>query len=393
MNPALSLLPLSVSQLVALQKLRSLFALLPDSRVSGRVLHRLDEVLMVAFCSILSDNDSFTDMETFATTQMSWLLGFLTLKNGAPSHDVFRHVFMALRPEALVGILQQWCGELGGKHIAIDGKALRGTYDAGAGKCLVHVLRAWVCAEGLSAAQVTCAQKSNELEALPRLLDALQLKGAVVTIDAMACHPAVAEQIIAQGGDYVLALKANQKNTLAAVVEHFEHADAAATPPAHHQTHETVELSHGRFERREYTAVSNLDWFLKSWKWAGLQSVVRVRRSTHRGGQQSGELLEETHYYLSSLPAEVRRQAALIRGHWAVENSCHWVLDVTFGEDHCQVRDANAAHNLSIVREISAKVLRLHSSKSSLRAKRKRAALDPNFRAELLALILHTFDA
>ena len=393
MNPAHSPPALADSQLAALHKLRLHFASLPDSRMPGRILHRLDEVLMIAFCSVLSDNDSFTDMETFATTQMCWLRSFLPLKNGAPSHDVFRNVFMALRPEALVGILQKWCGELGGKHIAIDGKVLRGTYDAGAGKCLVHVLRAWVCAEGISAAQVSCAQKSNELEALPRLLQALQLKGAVVTIDAMACHPVIAEQIIAQGGDYVLTLKANQKNTLAAVVEHFERADAAATPPAQHQRHETVELSHGRFERHEYTATSNLDWFLKSWKWAGLQSVVRVRRSSHRGGQQSGELLEETHYYLSSLPADVMRQAALIRGHWSVENSCHWVLDVTFGEDHCQVRDANAAHNLSIVREISAKVLKLHPSKSSLRAKRKRAALDPNFRAELLALIPHTFDA
>jgi predicted transposase YbfD/YdcC len=307
---------------------------------------------------------------------------------------VFRNLFMALRPEAMVRILQKWCSELtGGAHIAIDGKALRGTYDAGAGKCLVHVLRAWVCALGISAAHVTCAQKSNELEALPRLLDALHLKGAVVTIDAMGCHPAIAEQIVTAGGDYVLTLKANQKTTLTAVAEHFEQADAAGPQPAQHQTHETVELSHGRFERREYTAVSNLEWFLKSWKWARLQTVVRVRRSSPRGGQQSGELHEETHYYLSSLRADVTRLAALIRGHWAVENSCHWVLDVTFGEDHCQVRDTNAAHNLCIVREVSAKVLKLHPSKSSMRAKRKRAALDPNFRAELLELIPHTFGA
>ena len=381
---------LSAAHLQALQSLRDRFAALPDHRVAGRSLHRLDEMLMVAFCSMLSDNDSYTDMEVFAQTQMSWLRTFLSLENGAPSHDVFRNLFMALKPEALVGILQQWCGDLSGKHIAIDGKALRGTYDAGAGKCLVHVLRAWVGQEGISAAHVSCEQKSNELEALPRLLDALDLKGATVTIDAMGCQRAVAEQIHDAGAGYVLTLKANQKTTHSAVAAHFTQAQQAGKVPEHHRKHETVELSHGRFERREYTATSQLDWWPKSWKWTGLQSVVQVRRTSHRG-QQSEALLEETHYYLSSLPADVETLAGLIRGHWSVENSCHYVLDVTFNEDHCQVRDANAAHNLCIVREITAKVLKLHPNKASMRAKRKRAALDPVFRFELLTLIPSNF--
>jgi predicted transposase YbfD/YdcC len=392
MKPSSIPAPLSPGHSQALQSLRERFAALPDSRVPGRTLHRLDEVLMIAFCSLLSDNDGFTDMEIFAQTQLPWLRTFLPLENGAPSHDVFRNVFMMLRPQALVSILQEWCGDLCGKHIAIDGKALRGTYDAGAGKCLVHVLRAWVSEMGLSAGQVTCAEKSNEIEALPRLLDSLQLKGAVVTIDAMGCQQNIARQIHEAGGDYILTLKANQKSAHAEVEAHFNAADEAAEAPSPHKTHESLEFSHGRFERREYTITSELDWFLKSWKWYGLQSVVRVRRWTHRG-QQSAELALETHYYISSLRAETKPLAALIRRHWSVENQCHYVLDVTYNEDHCQVRDAHAAHNLSIVREITAKVLKLHPSKASLRAKRKRAALDPAFRADLLALIPHTFGA
>ena len=163
--------------------------------------------------------------------------------------------------------------------------------------------------------------------------------------------------------------------------------------PAHHQTHETVELSHGRYERREYTVSSQLDWFAKSWKWEGLQSVVRVRCWSHRGGTQSAELIEESRYYLCSLRVAVVRIAKLIRGHWSVENSWHHVLDVTFQEDHCQVRDGNAAQNLSIMREIALKALKGSPAKGSMRAKRKRAALDPAFRLELLAQIIHPFDA
>jgi predicted transposase YbfD/YdcC len=299
---------------------------------------------------------------------------------------------MALRPATLAEIIRDWCGDLSGQHVAIDGKVLRGACDGTTGRSMVHVLRAWVGAQSLSAGHVSCEQKSNELEALPRLLDALVLQGAIVSIDAMGTHSAIATQIHDSGADYVLALKANQKQALEAVASHFNAADEISSePPLHHQSHETVALSHGRFERREYQATAELGWWPKSWKWEGLQSVVRVRRWSHRGGQQSGELALETHYYLSSLPADAARLAQIIRGHWSVENSCHHVLDVTFQEDHCQVRDTNAAHNLSILREMALRALKTHPSKGSMRAKRKRAALDPFYRTQLIADITHPF--
>lgn len=390
-----SLSQLSESDLSVLQRLRAAFAQLPDDRQTGKVLHRLDEVLMCSFCAVLCDADGFTDMEDFAETQLPWLRRFLTLEHGAPSHDVFRNVFMMLQPQTLLDILSQWCGSLQGLHVAIDGKTLRGTYDAELGRHRVHLLRAWVDAHGLSASQVVCEEKSNEVEAIPRLLAAMELRGATLTIDAMGTQTAIAAQIHEAGADYVLALKANQKNAMAAVQSAFgdkrEEPLAAgeptlpSPPPQGAVRVETLELSHGRCERREYQLLGDLSSFDKSWKWEGLQAVGKVRREVQRG--HDGPPHIEEHYFLCSFKDDIERFAKLVRGHWSVENRCHWVLDVTFNEDHCQVRDKTAAHNFSMVRELALKVLRDHPSKLSLRRKRRRAALDPTFRLQILGLL------
>lgn len=395
-SSASPLIPLLPHQHLALLRLREHLASLPDPRVPGRVLRRLDEVLLIALCALLSDQDSFTDMAEFARSQLPWLRTFMPLVNGAPSHDVFRNVFMALHPEDFTAILQQWCGHLQGRHVAIDGKTLCGSRAASQNRCAVHVLRAWVSDTGLSLGHLACAEKSNELEALPRLLETLPLQGAVVSIDAMGGHPHIAAAVQEAGADYVLALKANEKNALREVCAHFEQADALPAPPPDHLVHETVDRAHGRFERRVLTVSSQLHWFDKSWKWPGLLSVVRVQRQSWRhAGQSSEVLLGETHYYLSSLAPEpdASRLARLIRQHWSVENQCHYVLDVTFHEDDCQVRDRSAAQSLSLMRELAAKLLKAHPDKKSLRAKRKRAALDPAFRFDLLLLIPSLFGA
>lgn len=369
----------------ALQALRAKFSRLPDPRQAGKVLHRLDEVLLIAFCSTLCDGESYLDMEDFAQSQLVWLRTFLPLEHGAPSHDVFRNVLMGIAPQALLEVLTSWCGDLNGKHIAIDGKALRGTHSAEAGRYLVHLLRAWVDDYHLSAAQVVCEEKSNEIEAIPRLLGSLQLQGATVTIDAMGTQGPIAEQIIEAGADYVLALKANQPSALQAVSAHFKEAESADLKSLWHRKSVTLELSHGRCEKREYTIVEDLGWYHKSWKWTGLQSVAQVRREVQR--DYEGPPVEEVHYFLCSFKADVDRLASLVRGHWSVENRCHWVLDVTFGEDHCQVRDRNAAHNLTILREMVIATLHRHPAKISLRRKRKLASLDPDFRLQILALL------
>ncbi|WP_050031398.1 ISAs1 family transposase [Verrucomicrobium sp. BvORR034] len=369
----------------ALQALRARFSRLPDPRQAGKVLYRLDEVLLIAFCSTLCDGESYLDMEDFARSQLAWLRTFLPLEHGAPSHDVFRNVLMGIAPQALLEVLTSWCGDLSGKHIAIDGKALRGTHSAEAGRYLVHLLRAWVDDYHLSAAQVVCEEKSNEIEAIPRLLGSLQLQGATLTIDAMGTQGHIAEQIVEAGADYVLALKGNQPSALQAVSAHFKEAESASRMAPLHRKSVSLELSHGRCEKREYTITEDLSWYHKSWKWAGLQSVAQVRREVQR--DYDGPPVEEVHYFLCSFKADVERLASLVRGHWSVENRCHWVLDVTFGEDHCQVRDRNAAHNLTILREMVISTLHRHPAKISLRRKRKLASLDPDFRLQILALL------
>ena len=394
-----------------LELLRVRFAAVPDIRSAGHVLHAIDEVLIIALCSMLSDNDAFTDMEQFARSQMPWLRTFLPMPHGPPSHDVFRNVFMAIKPQALLLIMADWCGDLASRQIMIDGKSLRGTAATTTRHAMVHVLRAWVHEAGISAGHVVCPEKSNELTALPQLLAMLELKGTLVSIDAMGTHPDIATQIHEAGGDCLLALKANQKGAMEAAVAHFAQRDAAAgfdaaaaacglhsgnvLGPGPLATGQSVILSHGRFEQRLCTVLSDLDFFHKSWKWAGLRSIVRLIRTTHRGGKggnKSGEPSVETHYYLSSLAPDADLLAARIRAHWSVE-SAHHVLDMSFGEDRCQVRDGTAAHNLCILRETSSKVLRELFPEKSIRSKRKRAALDAGFRTDLLASISHNFRA
>ena len=379
-----------------LARLSELFAALPDARVSGRVLHRLPEVLLVALRAMVSDGEDYTDMGIFAQSQLEWLRRFTPLVHGAPSHDVFRNVFMSLKPGALLEIMQQWVGEPGGKHLAIDGKVSRGAKDPATGKSTLHLLRAWVGEASLSVGYAACPDKSNELETLPRLLASLQLKGAVVTIDAMAGHPGIAELLHGAGADYLLALKANEKNTFEAVKARFAagRPEFPGTPWAGDwQVATTCEMNRGRYEHTEVVVCLDLAWFDKSWKWPGLQSVIEVRRQTVRQRHSKETPTVEYHYYLSSLPPDAALLGDYIRAHWSVENQCHHVLDVTYHEDHCQVRDKTAAQNPTLVREISTRFLKASPGKGSLRSKRKRSALDPRFREGITNLIFQTFGA
>lgn len=399
-SPAPSLTSEAQSTQPDILRLKQLFATLPDPRVRGRVLHPLPEVLLIALCAMVSDCEDFTDMGHFAQSQLPWLRQFMPLRNGAPSHDVFRNVFLALQPDALLEIMELWVGQLEGKQVTIDGKVSRGAKDGDTGRSSLHILRAWVSEAGLSVGHEVCAEKSNELEALPRLLSKLQLHGAVVTIDAMAGHPDIARQLQDKGADYILALKANEKEAHQAVIAHFE-----AQRPAEDELHATgswapgcevstsCERNRGRYERREVVVSREQSWWPKSWQWEGLQSVICVRRETMRQRHGGETPCVERHYYLSSLKASAAELGRLIRNHWSVENQCHHLLDVTYHEDHCQVRDKTAAHNLTLMRELSAKVLRDSTVKGSIRSKRKRCALDPALRTVVTSRIFHGFGA
>jgi predicted transposase YbfD/YdcC len=381
-------------------RLKALFSTLPDARVRGRVKHLLPELLLIALCAMVSDCEDFTDMGHFAKSQLTWLRQFMVLRHGAPSHDVFRNVFLALQPDALLEIMELWVGGLDGKQVTIDGKVSRGAKDGATGRSTLHILRAWVSEAGLSVGHEVCAEKSNELEALPCLLAKLQLHGAIVTIDAMGGHPDIARQIQDRGADYILALKANEPAAHQAVIAHFE-AQRTTTAEIHDQggwvqgseVSTTCEQNRGRYEQREVVVSRELDWWPKSWKWAGLQSVICVRRETMRQRHSADAPCVEMHYYLSSLNASAAELGRLIRNHWSVENQCHHLLDVTYHEDHCQVRDKTAAHNLTLIRELSAKVLRSSKVKGSIRSQRKRCALDPAFRTAVTHRIFHGFGA
>jgi predicted transposase YbfD/YdcC len=305
---------------------------------------------------------------------------------------------------------------LEGKHIRVDGKVNRGVKDPETGRSRLHLLRAWVGEVGLSVGQAVCADKSNEAATLPQLLDSLQLKGALVSIDAMAGHAEVAQQIQQAGGHWLLALKGNEKETFEIICAHFrtlcgQHAplpegylpDSVPVPKTLHPPEVapqqwpqditrilSQERTKGRYEQREVIVIPVGDWWPKAYLWYGIASVVCVIRTTMRQRHDKEFPIQEVHYYLTSLPPDQAEQIAkAIREHWAIENGCHHVLDVTYHEDHCQVRDLTAAHNLTLMREISAKLIKDHPLKGSVRNKRKRAALSAAFRAEVLAPIFH----
>ncbi len=360
----------------SLSRLSELFADLPDVRQPGKVSHPLGEVLACAFCSMLCGYATFTGMATFAESQVSWLRKFLKLEEGAPSHDTFRNVFIALDPDAFAAALAAWAGELYGKHLAIDGKTIRGTG--------VHMLRAWVDDISISAGQVACKKHSNEIEAIPRLLDALALRGTTVSIDAIGCQTEIASQIDAAGGRYLLALKGNQHDAHEVVRNHFKGGGSSACA-------RSEEFVRGRHEVRTCLIESDLGFFGKSWKWAGLTCVARVRAEVCRSGGQGADGMEATRedrFYLCSLPPEEATPETILdlaRAHWSVENRCHWTLDVVFGEDACPVRDKIAARNLSTMRGMVLHLLRDDPINGSLKSKQQRAALDPSYRTKLIS--------
>ena len=390
--------------------LLSKLSALHDPRLQGQVLHALPDVLLTALFALISGADDYVDMATFAQTQLAWLRLYVPLINGEPSHDTFRNVFMMLKPSALLEITAAWVGELAGQHVRIDGKVNRGVKDPETGRHCLHLLRAWVGESGLSVGQAVCADKTNELTTLPGLLASLELKSAIISIDAMAGHPEIAQQIHTAGGDWILALKANEKETLQTVAQHFQHlCGQSAHLPANFPPAKTLharelapiqwpqqcevarseERNRGRYEAREVVVVPLGEWFAKGFLWYGLQSIICVIRTTMRQRHTSDIPVQEVHYYLSSLPPEAAKLGAYIRAHWGIENTCHHLLDVTYHEDHCQVRDRTAAHNLTLMREMATKLLKAHPGKSSVKARRKRAGFSPLFRSEIVDPIFH----
>lgn len=351
---------------------------LTDPRIERTRVHDLFELVVVALCGTLAGADGWADIERFGNDRLTWLRTFLKLEGGIPSHDTFGRVFAMLDPAELMACIHQWLEDLGreiGKHIAIDGKTLRGSGDKAAQRNPLHLVSAWASEARLTLGQIAVDSKSNEITAIPLLLELLDLKGATVTIDAMGCQKEIAAKIVAGGGDYVLALKGNHEKLHAAVDEAFTAALEALVRPAGMARHTTTETNHGRQERREYTVLPVPASLSGRADWKGLQTLVMVLRITHADGQEKGEVS----YFLSSLTPKVKMLAKVIRQHWSIESSLHWVLDVTFSEDKSRIRKQHAPQTSALLRRLAVSILSADTSlKDSIRGKRYRACLNTN---------------
>ena len=362
----------------------------PDPRRQCKNLrHPLVDVLVVGFCGVLCGCDDFVELETFGRKKEDFFRRFLQLPEGIPSHDTFRRVFQAVCPEALQRCLIQWlrgmrqAAPAAGEVVAIDGKALRRTFDRGRGLGALHLVSAWATANGLTLGQVAVGAESNEVTAIPRLIELLDLKGCVVTIDAAGCQKDIAAQIVAKEADYVLALKGNQPTLYAQVSGYFLEQLEKEGPDRKLRHHSEVEEGHGRSETRETFVAPASKEMVASGAWLGLATVVLVIRRCvdHATGKAS----DEVRYFISSLPAKVRRLARAVRQHWGIENGLHWVLDVAFNEDRMRQRDRNGIENLALLNRLAVSLLRQDKAiKAGVKCKRKAAGWDDDYLLHLL---------
>jgi predicted transposase YbfD/YdcC len=368
----------------------AMFADLPDPRIRP-VEHDLTEMLVVALCAILCGADSWVAIALWGQEKQDWLRRFLPLHNGVASHDTFGRVFAGLDARRFETCFIRWisaiCPDVTDHIIAIDGKTVRGSRSNG--KRAIHLVSAYSATANLVLGQVKTADHSNEITAIPELLDSPLLKGAIVTIDAMGCQSDIAQKIIDGQADYVLALKGNQAN-MAQLAEHmFEVAlrfpEKTQEYLSGYSEHTEIDKDHGRIETRRCIACDfdSLHAIEPQYGWPGLRTVVMVEATRDIKGLVS----TERRYYLSSLPPEAKRIAHAVRSHWRIENSMHWVLDMAFGEDHCRVRTDNAAQNLAILRRITLNLLRADTkTNAGIKIRRLKAAINDSYRAEILGL-------
>lgn len=365
---------------------------LPDPRVTARCEHDLVDVLVIALCCLLCGGEGFNDMEDFGMAKRKWFRTFLRLRSGIPKHDTFNRVFAALKPQAFLELFMAWTQTLRAtvseEIVALDGKALRRALNRGDSPRII--VSAWAASNSLVLGQIEVPGKTNEITAVPKLLRALELSGCIVTLDAMGCQKEIAKEIKEADAEYVLALKANQGQCHAEIKSYLD--DAVAR---HHQTaparknrvplayRETVDKDHGRIETRRYWQSGELDWFAGKGEWEGLRSVGVVE-SERQVGESAPTV--ERRYYLSSLSVDVEKFARAVRGHWAIENSLHWVLDVQCGEDRSRARAGHAAANLATLRRLALNLLKQDRTKQrGLKGKQLNASWNHAYLLRLLA--------
>lgn len=360
------------------------FCSLKDPRLNRRKRHQLLDIIAIALCAVIAGANTWPQVARFGRKREGWLKTFLDLPNGIPSHDTFARVFARLDPAALrrclLAWLRGWAEQLGAGHFAVDGKTLKGSADASAGLGPLQLVSVWATEAHLTLGQVAVAADSNEITAIPELLGLLELRGALVTIDAIGRQKEVARAIVDGGGDYLLTVKANQGRLHADILEAFVQAQEKDFGGVDHDEYETAEQGHGRHERRTYTVLYDLEPIRDKDKRAKLRVIGRCYSERTEGGKAS----EELRLFIGSKKVSARYCGKRLRGHWRIENNLHWQLDVTFREDDCRVRQRHAAENLALLRRVALSLLKRHPSKGSIATKRYDAALDTSFLQEIL---------
>ena len=370
--------------------------------------HPLINILFIAICAVLSGAEGWRSIETFGEAKQRWLAQFLQLPEGdhpVPSDDTYRRTISRLDPEAFETAFRSWVASVAkridGEVLALDGKTLRGSYDRdgevlqsnGSSQEPLHLVSAWASEQRLVLAQETVEDKTNEITVLPDLLEVLEVEGCLVTIDAMGTQREIAEQITGRGGEYVLALKSNHPRLYGDVTSFFEDAVDRGLPGMDLSASvRQVDGGHGRVEVRRCWVTDDIDWLDRRDRWAGLQSLamVEAQRSENRWDEDVSERIwtrtTQRRYYISSLPADARRIARAVRSHWGIENSVHWVLDVSFREDASRIRKGEGPKNVGVLRRIAMNLVRQDERPGSLRQKRKRAGWDDAYREEILGI-------
>lgn len=359
------------------------FSDINDPRIDRKKLHTLSDILVLTVCAMLSGADGYEAIEEFGKNKKPWLRTFLPLKNGIPSHDCIRYVLIQLPPKQLQSCFISWVNAIKDKIpevVAIDGKTSRRSHNKRKGLSALHMVSAWAVSNRLVLGQEATEEKSNEITAIPALLKLLELKGCIVTIDAMGCQREIAKQIIEQKAEYVLGLKGNQGLLHEAVEDFFQMASGSGFNHIPHDYYEKVETGHGRLEVRKHWIVDDLTTLPKVSQWRGLRSIGMVQREC----TIAEETTFETRYFINSIEPEAKVFAQAVRSHWGVENTLHWCLDVTFREDESRIRTGNAPAIMSMMRHICLNLLQKESSQLSMKKKRLKAAWNDDFRYKLL---------
>ncbi len=361
------------------------FSQIKDPRRDNK-RHKLVDIITIAICGVICNADSFEHIAEFGRAKYDWLKKFLELPHGIPSADTFERVFARIDPEEFRNAFMNWIKTISnltkGEIVSIDGKTLRRSHDKSNGKSTIHMVSAWASANGIVIGQRKTNDKSNEITAIPELLKLLEIKGCIVTIDAMGCQTKIAETIVDKGADYVFSLKGNQGNLHENIKLFFQNHSKEDLKNPSFDFHETVDGDHGKIEVRRYWTTSDIDWLQGKEKWKNLETICMVQRERHF----EEKIESETSYYIGSIKNDAKNFGRAIRSHWGVENSLHWVLDVSFREDESRIRKDNAPENFAVLRHIALNMIKREtSSKKSIKSKRLRAGWDNDYLLKVLA--------